>query len=299
MKAVVLRRPGKADVLEYVELEKPVPRNDEVLIRIRATTVTRGDVALRRIPTVMWPLLRLGMGLQRKRILGHEFAGEVEALGRGVRTFLPGEAVFGTTTGLAVGANAEFVCVTNDVPLAAKPAAVTFEEAAAVPVGGMTALWLLRKAGLRPEMRVLIYGASGSVGSFAVQLAAHAGAEVTGVCSAVNVDLVRSLGAAKVIDYTRDDYAASGQRYDVIFDAVGKTSRSHAARALRPGATFVSVRTAARERRDDLVVLRDLLERGAIRPVIDRRFGFEQIREAHRYVEAGHKKGNVVITVSA
>ena len=292
----MLRRPGAADVLEIEDVDKPMPAGNQVLVRIRAATVTRGDIALRRIPGMMWPLLRLGMGLQRKRILGHEFAGEVEAVGQGVSTFMPGDAVFGTTTGLAVGSHADYVCVPHDGPLAGKPAGVTFEEAAAIPVGGMTALRLLRNAGMQPGIRVLIYGASGSVGSFAVQLAAHAGTDVTGVCSTVNVDLVRSLGAGQVIDYTRADYAVSGQRYDVIFDAVGKTSRSHASRALRPGGTFVSVRTAGRERLDDLLVLRDLLERGAIRPVIDRRFRLEQIREAHRYVEAGHKKGNVVIT---
>ena len=297
MKAVLLRRPGAADVLEFAEVDKPMPASNQVLVRIRAATVTRGDVALRRMPRMMWPLLRFGMGLQRKRILGHEFAGEIEAVGAGVSTLVPGDPVFGTTTGLAVGSHADYVCVPHDGPLAGKPADVTFEEAAAVPVGGMTAQRLLRRAGVQRGMRVLIYGASGSVGTFAVQLAVHAGADVTGVCSTTNVDLVRSLGAGHVIDYTRADYAASSCRFDVILDAVGKTSRAHASRALRPGGTFVSVRGAGREQLDDLLLVRDLLERGAIRPVIDRRFPFEEIREAHRYVEAGHKKGNVVISV--
>jgi len=278
-------------------MEIPTPADDEVLVRIRAATVTRGDVALRRVPRLMWPLLRLGMGLRRKRILGHEFAGQVEAVGRRVTDFRPGDAVFGTTTGLAGGSHAEYVAVPDDGVLAAKPPNLTFEAAAAVPVGAMTALRLLRDAGVTAGTRVLVHGASGSVGTFAVQLARHDGAVVTGVCSTANVELVASLGATPVIDYTAMDYAAAHAAYDVIVDAAGKTSRGRAKAVLADGGRFVSVRSTARERAADLVHISDLLEQGAIRPVIDRSFTLERIQDAHRYVEAGHKVGNVVITL--
>jgi NADPH:quinone reductase-like Zn-dependent oxidoreductase len=293
-----LPRPGRADVLEIVDLPRPVPRDNEVLVRIRAGTVTRGDIALRRMPRILWPFLRIRMGLKRMRILGHELAGHVEAVGRDVTSFKAGDAVLGTTTGLDFGSYAEYVCVPQDGPLVAKPANATFDQAAALPTGAMTALWLLRMAKVDAGMEILIYGASGSVGSAAVQLASHFGAAPTAVCSTANVDLVRSLGAKQVIDYTADPDSDAGESYDVIFDAVGKMPRSRR-RALKPGGAFVTVKTTTRERREDLAFLRDLLARGAIRPVIDRRYQLEQVREAHRYVEAGHKKGNVVITISA
>jgi NADPH:quinone reductase-like Zn-dependent oxidoreductase len=297
MRAAVLPRPGPADVLEFQELEIPTLAEREVLVRIRAATVTRGDVALRRIPRLMWPLLRIGMGLRRKRILGHEFAGEVEAVGRAVTRLRPGDAVFGTTTGLAGGSHAEYVCVPDDGVLTAKPPNVTFEEAAAVPVGAMTAFRLLRDAGVTAGTRVLVHGASGSVGTFAVQLARHDAAVVTGVCSTANVELVASLGATTVIDYTTMDYAAGDAAYDVVVDAAGKTSRSRARAVLADGGRFVSVRSAAGELAADLVHISGLLEGRAIRPVIDRSYPLERIREAHRYVEGGHKVGNVVITL--
>ena len=297
MRAVVLPHPGSPDLLEVRELEVPAPRAHEVLVRVRAATVTRGDVALRRVPRPMWPLLRLGMGLRRKRILGHEFAGEVEAVGSEVTRFHRGDAVFGTTTGLADGSHADFVCVPDEGALTAKPSNVTFEEAAAVPVGAMTALRLLRDAGVVAGSRVLVHGASGSVGTFAVQLARHAGAAVTAVCSTANLELVASLGATTVIDYTTTDYSADGATYDAVVDAAGKASRDRAAAALAPGGRFVSVRSARRECAADLEQIAALLERGAIRPVIDRTYPLERIREAHRYVEGGHKIGNVVITL--
>ncbi len=297
MRAVVLPRPGSADVLELRELEVPTPGEHEVLVRVRAATVTRGDVALRRVPRLMWPLLRIGMGLRRKRILGHEYAGEVEAVGRDVTRFAPGDAVFGTTTGLATGSHAEYVCVPDDGVLAAKPTSVAFEEAAAVPVGAMTALRLLRDAGVTTGSKVLVHGASGSVGTFAVQLARHEGAVVTGVCSTANMELVASLGATTVIDYNTMDYAAGDVRYDVVVDAAGKASRDRARAVLAEGGRFVSVRSAARERAADLVHIAGLLEQGAIRPVIDRAYPLARIAEAHRYVEGGHKVGNVVITL--
>jgi NADPH:quinone reductase-like Zn-dependent oxidoreductase len=299
MRAVVLPRPGSADVLELLELPVPTPAEREVLVRVRAATVTRGDVALRRVPRLMWPVLRLGMGLRPKRILGHEFAGEVEAVGGGVTRFSPGDAVFGTTTGLAGGSHAEFVCVPDGGVLTAKPSNITFEEAAAVPVGAMTALRLLREAGVTAGTRVLVHGASGSVGTFAVQLARHVGAVITGVSSTANVDLVASLGATTVIDYTTTDYAAGDVVYDVVMDAAGRTSRDQARPVLANNGRFVSVRSAAGERAADLVHISGLLEEGAIRPVMDRSYPLERIREAHRYVEGGHKVGNVVITLES
>ncbi len=242
MKAVYLPRPGGPDVLEFRDLETPAPRANEILVRVRVSTVTRGDVALRRMPRLIWPLLRAGMGLKRMHVLGHEFAGDVEAVGTDVTAYGSGDSVFGTTTGLAFGSNAEYVCVPDDGPLSLKPANATFDEAAALPTGAMTALWLLRKANVESGKSVLIYGASGSVGSAAVQLAAHFGAAVTAVCSTSNVDLVRSLGADRVIDYTRDDLPGDAEAYDIILDAVGKMPRN-GQRALKPGGTFTSVKT--------------------------------------------------------
>jgi NADPH:quinone reductase-like Zn-dependent oxidoreductase len=286
MRAVLLRTPGSADALELADIEEPVPTEHEVLVRVRAATVTRGDIALRRVP------------LKRKRILGHEFAGEIEAVGRAVTRFSPGLPVFGTTTGLGLGSHAEYVCVPDDGVLLTKPTTASFEEAAAVPVGGMTALQLLRKAHLQRGMTVVVFGASGSVGTYAVQLAAHFGAVVTGVCSTPNVELVRSLGASEVIDYTRDGYLVGGKTYDVVVDAVGKNSPVRSRGVLKEGGSYVTVKSLTAERLDDLVALKQLVEQGSIRPVIDRRYPLEQIREAHRYVEAGHKRGNVVITFS-
>lgn len=296
MRAVIVRRPGAADGLELSVLDKPVPGETGVLVRVHAATVTRGDVALRRIPRPMWPLLQLGMGLRRKRVLGHEFAGVVEDVGSHVTRVRRGDAVFGTTTGLVLGSHAEYVCVPHDGILELMPEGVTFDEAAAVPVGAMTALTLLRQAGVRPGMTVLVYGASGSVGTYAVQIAVSLGAEVTGVSSHRNLELVRSL-AARAIDYAGEDFARLGPTHDVVFDAVGRMKRSDRKRTLKDGGRFTSVRTLARERAEVFRSIRDLLVAGSIRPVIDRRVTLDGIRDAHRYVEAGHKVGNVVITI--
>lgn len=300
MKAIVCTRHGPPEVLELQEVAKPAPGEHEVLIKIHAATVTAGDVMLRRLHPLLYLPLRL-FGIRRKKIPGHELAGEVEAVGPGVTRFKPGDAVFGTTTGLTVGANAEYVCLPEawkSGMLALKPANLSFEEAAAVPVGGMTALQLLRQGDIQPGQSVLIYGASGSVGTFAVQLArAHFGATVTGVCSTANVALVKSLGAARVIDYTQEDYAARGDTYDVIFDAVGKTSEAHSKPALKPEGHYLSVRTTTHESTADLLRLKELVEAGQLTPVIDRRYPLAQAAEAHRYAESGHKQGNVVLTV--
>ena len=300
MQAIVCTTHGPPDVLRLQEVAKPVPRANEVLIRVHAATVTPGDVMLRKLHPALFILMRL-FGIRRKKIPGHEFAGEVAAVGPAVTRFKLGDAVFGTTTGLTTGANAEYVCLPETWAsgvLAPKPANLTFEEAAAVPVGGMTALQLLAKANIQPGQKVLVYGASGSVGTYAVQLAkAHFGADVTGVCSTANVALVESLGAERVIDYTQEDFAASGETYDVIFDAVGKSSPAQRKAALKPGGRTVSIRATTREKTALLLRLKALVEAGQLRPVIDRCYPLDQTAAAHRYVETGRKQGNVVISV--
>lgn len=301
MRAIVTTKYGAADNLQLQEVEKPRPGDDDVLIGIRAATVTAGDIMLRKLPFPVWLLMRLFMGLKRKRIPGHEFAGTVEAVGKNVTRFSVGDEVFGTTTGLSVGANAEYVCLPQSWEkgvIETMPSNVSFEEAAAIPVGGMTALQLLRKGNVERARKVLINGASGSVGSFGVQLAKVSGAEVSAVCSTRNVDWVRSLGADKVIDYTKEDFTENGEIYDLIFDAVGKTSRSRCEGSLSENGSFVSVQTTTREKSAYLVHLRQLVEAGKLRAVIDRRYPLAQTSEAHEYVEQGHKQGNVVIIVS-
>jgi NADPH:quinone reductase-like Zn-dependent oxidoreductase len=299
MKAIVCTKSGPANVLQFRDEQKPMPRENEVLVRVHAATVVIGDVILRKLHPLFFLPLQL-FGMKRKRIPGHEFAGEIEAVGKAVKRFEIGDRVFGTTTGLSVGANAEYVCLPEKWQagvLATMPTSMTYEEAAAVPVGGMTALYLLRKGNIQRGQKVLIYGASGSVGTFAVQIAKYYGAEVTGVCSTANVELVKSLGADQVIDYAKEDFTKNGQTYDVIFDAVRKISYSRSKSALKEKGVYLSVRSSTREQVENLIFLKELMEAGKIRPVIDRYYPLEQTAEAHRYVEAGHKKGNVVINV--
>ena len=299
MKAIVCTKSGPPNVLQFREVEKPMPRENEVLVKVHAATATIGDVILRRLHPLFFLPLQL-FGMKRKRIPGHEFAGEIEAVGKEVKRFKIGDRVFGTTTGLSVGANAEYVCLPEKWQagvLAIMPTNTTYEEAAAVPVGGMTALYILRKGNIQRGQKVLIYGASGSVGTFAVQMAKHYGAEVTGVCGSANVELVRSLGADHVIDYAKEEFTKSGQTYDVIFDAVRKTSFSRSKAALKEKGIYLSVRSSTSEKAENLIFLKELIEAGKIRSIIDRCYPLEQTAEAHRYVEAGHKKGNVVINV--
>lgn len=301
MKAIVSTKHGSPEVLQLKEVEKPSPKENEVLIKVHAATVTQGDVMLRKLHPLLVIPMRL-FGVRRKRIPGHEFAGEIESVGADVKRFRAGDRVFGTTTGLSTGANAEYVCLPEEWGagvLAIKPANMTYEEAAAVPVGGMTALYLLRKGNIRSGSKVLVYGASGSVGTYAVQLARyHFGAEVTGVCSTANIELVKSLGAGQVIDYTREDVTKNGQMYDVLFDAVGKLPSSQSKSLLKENGSYLSIQTTTSEKTENLVTLKELIEAGKIKAVIDRRYPLEGVAEAHRYVETGRKKGNVVITVA-
>jgi len=300
MKAIVSTKHGPPEVLQLREIEKPTPKENEVLIKVHAATVTQGDVMLRKLHPLMNIPMRL-FGVKRKRIPGHEFAGEIEAVGADVKRFKVGDQVFGTTTGLSAGANAEYVCLPEKWEggvLTTKPANTSYEEAAALPVGGMTALYILRKGNVQKGQKVLIYGASGSVGTFAVQLAKHHfGADVTGVCSTANIEMVKSLGADRVIDYTKENVTQNGQIYDVVFDAVGKMSSTQSKKLLKENRTFLTVQTTTKEEIQNLNTLKKLAEEDVIKAVIDRRFPLEQVAEAHKYVETGRKRGNVVITV--
>ena len=306
MKAVVYTRYGPPEVLRLKDIPKPEARDSEVLVRVHATTVTVGDTIMRslNIPGPFWQrmLARLYLGVRkpRRQILGMELAGEVEAVGKKVTRFKPGEAVVASTFAVNFGAYAEYKCLSERGVLAHKPANLTFEQAAAVPGAGMTALHCLNKGKIRPGQKVLIYGASGAVGTNAVGLASrHFGANVTGVCSAANLELVTSLGAVKVIDYTREDFTQSGERYDVVFDAVGKLSSSQAKKARQQAGVYLDVHADSNggDKVEHLLLLKEIIETGELEPVIDRVYPLEQIVEAHRYVDQGRKKGNVVVTV--
>jgi NADPH:quinone reductase-like Zn-dependent oxidoreductase len=302
MKAAVYERYGSPEVVRIAELAKPAPGPAEILVKVHATTVAAGDCRMRRADPFA---ARLYNGLfrpKRVKILGFELAGEVEAVGSEVRRFEAGDAIF-AFTGFGFGAHAEYRCLAErgkvlKVGLVAhKPANTSFEQAAAVPVGGLTAQAFLRRAGVRSGERVLVYGASGSVGTFAVQLARQLGARVTGVCSTANVELVGSLGVDEVLDYTKDDFVGCGRVFDVVFDAVGKCSAARAKAVLEKGGRYLSVHGSAKLHEDDLERLKVLIEAGKLTAVIDRRYPLEQIVDAHRYVEQGHKKGNVVVTI--
>lgn len=324
MKAIVYTQYGSPDVLNVADVEKPTPKVDEVLVKVHVATVTAGDTRMRSftVPASYWLPARLVLGVRgpKRQILGMECAGEIEAVGKDVTRFKQGDQVIVSTLEHMGGGYAEYICLPEGGMLAKKSADVSYEEAVTIPVGGRTALYFLREANIRPGQKVLIYGASGSVGTFAVQLAKYYGAEVTGVCSAANLDLVKSLGADAVIDYTQEDFATNGEIYDVIFDTVGKTSYSdcigsltsdgaylHAVSA--PGVSLRMKWTSMTSRKrpigggpppkpEDMLFFQDLIAKGKISPVIDRRYPIDNIAEAHRYVDTGRKKGNVIIEVS-
>ncbi|HWL32684.1 MAG TPA: NAD(P)-dependent alcohol dehydrogenase [Gaiellaceae bacterium] len=317
MRAVVYDTYGPPDVLRLAEVEKPVPEQDEILVKVHATTVNRTDAGFR---SAEFFISRFFTGLRRPKraILGMELAGEVEAAGAAVTEFAVGDEVFGVK---GFGAHAEFVCIRESAPLAHKPAGLTFEEAAAVCDGASLALACLRKAGPLKGRNVLVYGASGSVGTAAVQLARHFEADVAAVCNTKNLELVASLGAGRVVDYTQEDFTKNGETYDVIFDAVGKHSFRRSRRSLKRGGTFVATdpgvmwhllllalltrwigdKKAAmgitKYSKQDVLFLKQLIEAGEYRPVIDRTYPLEDVVEATRYVETGQKTGNVVLTV--
>ena len=309
MKAIVCSKYGPPEVLQIREVEKPSPKDNEVLIKVRATTVHIGDTKIRRLEPGLGPVkdfffkpmmrIMLGFNGPRNQLLGMELAGDIEEVGKNVTQFKIGDSVFASTE-FRMGAYAEYCCLPEKAALTIKPANMSYEEAAPVSNGGLTALISLRKATIQKGQKVLIYGASGSVGTYAIQIAKNFGAEVTAVCTTANFELVKSLGADKLIDYTQEDFTQRGDVYDVIFDAVGKIEPSRRKKVLTKSGFYLSAFDLSGNLKlkvKDLIYLKELCEAGKLKSVIDKRYPMEQIVEAHRYVDMGHKKGNVIITV--
>jgi NADPH:quinone reductase-like Zn-dependent oxidoreductase len=299
MKAIVCTKSGSPEVLKLVELERPIPKQNEILVKVKASSVTRGDVNLRKIPRIILVPIGFLFGFKPMKVTGVEFAGVVEAIGSDVKLFNRGDHVYGTTTGLEYGGNAEYVCVPEKSKkgiVVKKPDSISFMEAAVIPVGGMTALHILNKASIQKGQRVLIYGASGSVGTYAVQLAKYFGAEVTGVCSTNNLEMIKSLGVQNAIDYHNEDFRKSKMIYDVVFDAVGKITKSSCKKVLKKNGHFLSVKYPTKEKVEYMHFINELIEKGKLKPVIDRTYTLDKVKDAHYYVEQKHKKGNVVIT---
>ena len=304
MKAIVYTKYGPPEVLELKEVEKPAPRDNEVLIKVYATTVTRGDSRMRSFTVPFWQWLpaRIYLGIRKPKraILGMSLAGVIESVGKNVIKFKKGDAVYASTFGVNFGGYAEYKCMPENGMLFIKPSNLSFEEAAAIPGGSTMALRFLRNGKVHNGQKVLIYGASGAVGTSAVQIAKSFGAEVTGVCSNANLELVKSLGADKVIDYTEKDFTKSVENYDVVFDAVGITSSSQCKILLKKKGIYLNVHGSSGhngEMIEEYLFLNELIKDGKLKPFIDRVYPLEQIVEAHRYVDKGHKKGNVVITL--
>jgi NADPH:quinone reductase-like Zn-dependent oxidoreductase len=312
LKAIICTKYGPPEVLQFQEVEKPAPKDNEVCIKIHATSITGSDIIIRgfKVPPVMGIMMGIAIGFTKPRnpILGLILAGEIESTGKNVKRFKKGDQVYGVTlkTGMQprMGTYAEYKCLPEDSFLILKPSNITYKEAAAIPYGGSIALYFLRRANIQNGQKILVYGASGSIGTSLVQLGKYFGANVTGICSTSNLDLVKSLGADTVIDYTKEDFTNREERYDIIFDAVParminrKSLKSRCAKALTPNGKYQSIDDGRPEfNTEGLLLLKDLVETGKIKPVIDRCYPLERIAEAHGYVEKGHKRGNVIITI--